>query len=518
MICKIDGERIATFSRLNRAILPTFCIEKKTSSLVVGSLNGLYDFNLKTKKLSETPIRGSKNKKFYSAATLSWKIIMTSDKGIHYYSENKLHRLPQSEKLHAKSIYKRNEKEAWIWNDHSIYKLSIRDGRVIVADKIYYSTKSETTINSIIEFNNKLWVSTKKGIQVIDINEYRQKRNEKNFLFIPDSLLIDAKKWSDLSTLSLTEGNTMRFFFNSICYDRSVNRKLEYSINGDTWFEASQNSIVLSSLSDGDYSLSIRRVEEPSNILFSIPIHVSKIWYQSNWFITLSSFLVLILIVLVIIRYFKARDKKRSLELDKLNLELKLLTSKMNPHFTFNTINSIQYYILKSDKKEAIQYLSDFALLIRKSLEFSMEERIKIEEEMHFLSLYVKLENKRFDSNFLLKFDCNLAENRNKKIPSMLIQPLVENIILHAGYTEEDEKIIQISIKSNDGFFIIQIIDFGKGIVQKDELNKHKSYGIDILRSRVKIYNGLDYKASDVSIQSTPNGTTVTLKLKEWKQ
>ena len=100
----------------------------------------------------------------------------------------------------------------------------------------------------------------------------------------------------------------------------------------------------------------------------------------------------------------------------------------------------------------------------------------------------------------------------------MLIQPLVENIILHAGYTEEDEKIIQISIKSNDGFFIIQIIDFGKGIVQKDELNKHKSYGIDILRSRVKIYNGLDYKASDVSIQSTPNGTTVTLKLKEWKQ
>ena len=232
----------------------------------------------------------------------------------------------------------------------------------------------------------------------------------------------------------------------------------------------------------------------------------------------------MIIVYFVVRKVIQTKQRKSEEELEKLNLELKLLTSKMNPHFTFNTINSIQHSIMTSDKKSAIQYLSEFALLMRKNLDFSMEERIFLKDEKEFIELYVKMENKRFDSNFILQFETEEETILNsKKIPSMLIQPLVENIILHASYKDDEEKIIKVKITFIQDYYLIKVIDFGVGQnAKKESLEKHKSYGLEILRSRVKMYNGSDFKESDVqmsfSLPSEKKGTTVTVKLKEWKQ
>ena len=179
---------------------------------------------------------------------------------------------------------------------------------------------------------------------------------------------------------------------------------------------------------------------------------------------------------------------------------------------------------MKSDKKSAIQYLSEFALLMRKSLDFSMTERILLQDEKEFIELYVKMENKRFNSNFILQF--NIESElivSSKKIPSMLIQPLVENIILHADYKAHETKIIQVDISYITDYFLIKVIDYGVGKTEQNtQLSNHKSYGLEILRSRVKMYNGKDYRENNVNIGFTfpqeKKGTTVTIKLKEWKR
>jgi LytS/YehU family sensor histidine kinase len=201
-----------------------------------------------------------------------------------------------------------------------------------------------------------------------------------------------------------------------------------------------------------------------------------------------------------------------------LQLELKLLTSQMNPHFTFNTINSIQHYILKNEKKEAIQYLSDFALLMRKTLDFSFSDLINIKEELDYIELYIELENKRFNKEFLLekRIDKSIDIN-NSNIPSLLIQPLIENIILHANYSEHQEKNIKLTMHKHDNYYLISIIDFGVGISFNNKLSNHKSYGTGILKNRLKIYNGIHYLPTDIQFKYTDEinktGTTVILKL-----
>lgn len=190
----------------------------------------------------------------------------------------------------------------------------------------------------------------------------------------------------------------------------------------------------------------------------------------------------------------------------------------MNPHFTFNTINSIQYYILKNEKSEAIQYLSDFALLMRKTLDFSMTDNISLKDELDYIELYIELENKRFDNHFVFEKDIQDTINlHSNKIPSLLIQPLIENIILHANYKEDQEKKIKLSIRKNDNFYILKIIDFGGGITKSSNLKKHKSYGLDILKNRLSIYNGAHFSPSDIEFKYTDQikktGTTVIIKL-----
>jgi sensor histidine kinase YesM len=103
----------------------------------------------------------------------------------------------------------------------------------------------------------------------------------------------------------------------------------------------------------------------------------------------------------------------------------------------------------------------------------------------------------------------------------MIIQPLIENVILHANYEQKELKEILVKIKYEKDYFYLQVIDFGKGIKEKIELNSHKSYGTEIIKSRIKLYNGEEYQDSDFEMIPTnlilKTGNTVKIKLKEWK-
>lgn len=184
-------------------------------------------------------------------------------------------------------------------------------------------------------------------------------------------------------------------------------------------------------------------------------------------------------------------------------LKLMALRSVMNPHFVFNVLNSIQYYITKNDRLNAINYLSMFSKLIRSILNHSVSNKIKLSDEIEMLKNYVNLEMTRFEDkfNFVLSVSDDIDLD-SVEIPSLLIQPYVENAILHGLYNKKTEGTLRISVFQKDDTLIFEIEDDGVGREEAHRLKSknapaHKSMGIKITEERLKLIN----ESSNVALQ-----------------
>lgn len=201
-------------------------------------------------------------------------------------------------------------------------------------------------------------------------------------------------------------------------------------------------------------------------------------------------------------------------------LKLMALRSVMNPHFIFNALNSIQFFIAKNDRLNAINYLSTFSKLIRGILTNSVNNKVLLSEEIELLKHYVNLELLRFENKF--EFILSVAPNveiDNIEIPSLLIQPYVENAILHGLYNKPDKGILKISMSIDKDFVLFEIEDDGVGRETAQKLRQqnfpqHKSMGTVLTEERLKIIN-LEEKASyeiiDLYAGNKSSGTLVKI-------
>jgi len=161
----------------------------------------------------------------------------------------------------------------------------------------------------------------------------------------------------------------------------------------------------------------------------------------------------------------KAHDRELA-EANKKIEELKLmaLRSVMSPHFIFNVLNSIQFFIAKNDRLNAINYLSTFSKLIRSILNHSVTNKIKLGEEVEMLKNYVHLEMTRFEDKFSFVMDvADTFDLDAVEIPSLLIQPYVENAILHGLYNKKLPGTLTIRIKEGEDSVVFEIEDDGVG-------------------------------------------------------
>jgi sensor histidine kinase YesM len=177
------------------------------------------------------------------------------------------------------------------------------------------------------------------------------------------------------------------------------------------------------------------------------------------------------------------------------------LRSVMNPHFIFNALNSIQFFIAKNDRRNAINYLSTFSKLIRGILTNSVNNKVKLSEEIELLRHYVNLELLRFENRFefMLSISPDLDVD-NIEIPSLLIQPYVENAILHGLYNKPAKGTLKISVREDRDFVLFEIEDDGVGRETAQKLRQqnfpqHKSMGTILTEERLKLIN-LEEKAS----------------------
>lgn len=170
-------------------------------------------------------------------------------------------------------------------------------------------------------------------------------------------------------------------------------------------------------------------------------------------------------------------------------LEQKALSAQMNPHFIFNSLNSIQSFLLYEEKDKAERYLLKFSKLIRAILSSSREAFISLDQEIDLLTNYIELEQMRFQSKFAYQIENeHIMGADHLMIPPMMIPPIVENAILH-GLSKRDiggKLVVRFEMRSDALIVIIE--DNGIGIQEKDSLESkgHRSFGTQITRERVE--------------------------------
>jgi PAS domain S-box-containing protein len=217
---------------------------------------------------------------------------------------------------------------------------------------------------------------------------------------------------------------------------------------------------------------------------------------------------------------------ERLAEAEKRIGELKLMSlrSAMNPHFIFNALNSIQFFISKNEREQAIQYLSTFSKLIRGILVGSAQKRIRLAEELDLLKHYTDLEKVRFENKFDVKFTIDSkVDKENIEVPSLLIQPFVENAILHGLSNRGSGGILKISIRQQSADRVLfEVEDNGIGRDAAKKLRdlhqkNHKSLGISLAEERLKMINSDSHasiETDDLYSAEKPCGTRVKIWLK----
>ena len=209
----------------------------------------------------------------------------------------------------------------------------------------------------------------------------------------------------------------------------------------------------------------------------------------------------------------KAEQKEILLKAEISETELKALRAQMNPHFIFNALNSIADYINKNDARSADYYLGKFAKLMRGILENSEEKEISLSEELKMLEFYMDLESLRFKNKF--NYEVKIADDINPEntlIPPMILQPFVENSILHGLAKKENDGKITIHIDKTEDLLKCTIEDNGIGRKNPNE-NLNKSYGVKLTRERIALFDKSKNSDSGVFYMDLETGTRVELRL-----
>lgn len=302
--------------------------------------------------------------------------------------------------------------------------------------------------------------------------------------------------------------------------------EFEYRLKPDgKWRKVENYKVELHYLEAGNYPIELKIMDYDSGTEVYRPllyVKIAKPFYQTVWFAVLSFLLTVLIGYLLYNSQIKrlkqsSNVKARKLVYEKRLAEVKLLAvrSQMNSHFIFNVLSSIQYYILKGSQDQAFDYLGKFAHLIRESLNLSTKERVSLSRELEYLKDYVEIENMRLDGRVRFEIDVDSDLDLEKiLIPPMLLQPFVENAMIHAFPSSVQNPYLLLKVqKINSKDIKIIILDNGIGSKSNDKKKgPYKSKGMNIVRQRMSLIQ--EYLDEDLKTYASLKGSRVELILK----
>ncbi len=446
------------------------------------------------------------------------------------------------------------EGNAWIGSEKGVDRITLADNSSLTEIRNFGKDEGfkgvETNRNaSCLDGEGNLWFGTVNGLMKYNpknttVNTLAPKLSLSDVtLFYEDLISTDFKDhigdWYRLKEdLVLNyDQNHLSFNFQGINQKNPEKVYYQFKLEGfdSKWSPISEKSdATYSNIPPGTYTFKVIAGNEDdvwtaNPITFSFTI--TPPFWSTPWFL-ISVIVVGILLVSLIFglrfravkRKVKQEKERLTLERSMLELEQKALRLQMNPHFIFNSLNSVQALILRNDQKSARYYLSKFSKLMRQTLENSRSQFITIEDEISTLKNYLDLEN--FGREEPFEYEINLAETidpDNVLIPPMLLQPFAENSIIHGFKDLPHPGKITVDFSIDKEILVCSLSDNGVGRKKASEQKaqqkqQHKSAALEVTQERLSILNENEVKKGfeivDLNGEPGRSGTQVILRLK----
>jgi len=511
--------------------LEAIAVDRK-GRMFVGSIHGIFELKngaLTTSHFEKELFRTRVTDLDY---TDHWgTIVATRGQGVYFLEDYKLTKqLTESNGLldnHVNRVYVDYLQNLWICTNRGLNKLrKLPNGKLEITQLTIAHGLPSNEINAVYVYNGTIWIATKKGI-VTAPDDYSNNQIVQAQLKL-ELIETDKESFSRFKKRLTIGANReyIKVILRTTNFRSGSNRPIRYRYDSDgKWLSTSTGELLLSKPNGGEYSLEVSYQNE--NGVWSKPSVIARFTvmqpFYTTWYFILTMVMLGLLLVLGFFR-LRIRQVKRKHALQKTinELEHKALRAQMNPHFIFNSLNSIQSFLIYEENEKAERFLLKFAHLIRQTLNNSREPYISIESEIETIKSYLELEQMRFKEKFEFEITCLLTQHEMSfGLPPMLIQPFVENAVLH-GFKSLDSggkiTVIFESIENQQLSCIVQ--DNGIGREASGSLNKsgHKSFGTKITEERLQAFQekyGDHFRVETVDLKEDGKalGTIVLLKI-----
>ncbi|MBS1598593.1 MAG: histidine kinase [Bacteroidetes bacterium] len=430
------------------------------------------------------------------------------------------------------AIGKDKKGNIWFTADYNLYRYNIEENKLISYHTERGVVTSSFDMDNFYVLRDGRWLTSTATEAIgfspdsLDINVNAVMPVEITGLkifgkrFFVDSLTLESKPLR----LSYAQ-NFLTIEFAALDFSQLKNKKYYYRLHDidRNWVTADLSGEAnYTNLPPGHYDFEVTTDDQANTKnITSFKIIIDPPFWQTWWFRVGAILLIASFIYLLFKRRIIIVRREAALKQQVAETEMMALRAQMNPHFIFNCINSIDALIQSNDKYLATVYLNKFAKLIRNILDSSKQNTVTLTKDLETLQLYIELEQFRNDNKFSCEIDADAALLQDDyKVPPLVIQPYVENAILHGlRYRSDAKGKLSISVTKENGHLIYIVEDNGVGrqAIKNTDKKDKQSYGIEMSNDRVRLFNR-ENKASvtitDLHEQQMPTGTRVQVILK----
>ena len=451
-------------------------------------------------------------------------LVGTDGRGVYLYNEEQVFHIIETDGLSVQKIIKEKD-TLWLATQKGVKKIGLKpndfsQSKIVDA---FYTTDGllQNNTNDIYKQDSLLYVASDIGLAKLNLNSQVYKKQPKLYFKGKNDTLIYQHGERDNVTVTFALQD----------YVNQEHTTFQYRLlpTQTDWTTTETKTLNFSNLSPEFYTLEVKATDQHNNYNISRQyLNIIPAWWQTV--AAKIGFIILTLACLYLLfRYMKSRIQKneqaKTLQEKKVaGLELQALRSQMNPHFVHNSLNAIQYFIQRNEVELSENYLSKFSKLIRLFFEYSRRQTITIQEELELLTNYLEIEKLRFEEKLHYHISvCEKIDIEEQLIPSMLLQPLVENAVNHGLFHKKESGTIEVLFeKINNSSYSVNIKDDGIGINKSKQIFKassknYQSNSSKVLHERLDLLNKskewkIEYKIQDISeTEKDKTGTLVTL-------
>jgi ligand-binding sensor domain-containing protein len=529
LLCNSDASRVNdTLITLTDYRIAVNALFIRDSILFIGTNNGLLTYNFKTKKQAILD-RPELNFNVNDISPVNGRLYAAHEAGITDIYARKL--IQQCGNFALNSVKKIKYINGQVW-------LATLDG-LIICDNDFNPIKIINKSNGLLSNSvsdvsvngNSISIATARGVAVANFKNIlkysaRMRPVTISHITYKSKVLLPVS-----NSFSLAENQEdISVYFHSPWFSKPNKQFFRYRLNDGEWkFFENVSQLNLTTLQGGMHTISISASVD--NIVWSEPatfeIYKKPKLSEKQYvylLLALGSVLVIAIIAFIWIRRVKIKAKRRLKEEQQVNLlKHQAMNSLLSPHFIFNSLTSIQNYINTNNSLRASEYLAKFSRLIRMIIEKASQSEITLHDELSRLTYYLELEKERFKQKFNYEIIIDEKVNTHKvMIPNMIIQPYVENCIIHGILPKNEPGNLKITFTGLEGNkFLISIEDDGIGLIKAAEHARagHKSMGTSTIRGILEINSKLTGKKQVVNmtdkstIDPNSNGTIITIEL-----